>query len=209
MKTKMKALTLVLCAMLLVVASVMGTLAYLKAQTGPVTNTFTVGKVNITLDEAAVDLYGQKIDMNNDSAIDDKDRRTENQYKLIPGHEYTKDPTIHVAAESEACFVFVKVENGLKDIVAATTIEDQIIAKGWTQLYDADGNAVAGVYYKALDLKTAYDGEDLVVFESFELLDNANVANYASAKIIITGYAIQADGFGTDAYAAWAAGQFN
>lgn len=208
MKTRMKALTLVLCAVLLVCASVMGTLAYLKSQTGPVTNTFTVGKVNITLDEAAVDLYGQKIDTNSDSTIDASDRRVENEYKLIPGHTYVKDPTIHVTAESEACFVFVKVENGLKDIVTDTTIEAQIANKGWTQLYDAAGKAVEGVYYKALDQETAYDGEELVVFENFKLLDDADVAKFASAKIIITGYAIQADGFGTDAYAAWEAGNF-
>ena len=51
MKTRNKALVLTLCAVLLVVATVMGTLAYLTAETGPVTNTFTVGKVDIELKE--------------------------------------------------------------------------------------------------------------------------------------------------------------
>ena len=51
MKTKSKALLLTLCAVLLVAASVMGTMAYLTS-TDKVENTFTVGNVKITLDEA-------------------------------------------------------------------------------------------------------------------------------------------------------------
>ena len=59
MKTARKAILLVLCVILLVVASVMGTLAYLT-DTEAVTNTFTVGKVGITLDETDVDETGIK-----------------------------------------------------------------------------------------------------------------------------------------------------
>ena len=53
MKTKRKALLLTFCAVLLVVASVLGTIAYLTAN-DKVTNTFTVGQVAINLDEAKV-----------------------------------------------------------------------------------------------------------------------------------------------------------
>lgn len=199
MKTKMKALTLVLCAILLVCASVMGTLAYLKATTGPVTNTFTVGKVNITLDEAQVDVYGAE--------LTPEVRVTANTYKLIPGHNYAKDPTIHVTKGSEACFVFVKVENGLKDIidgVDAVAIEKQITDNGWKAL-----PGVANVYYKNVDsLVEATEDLDLVVFEEFTLTDGADVEAYKDEQIVITGYAIQADGFNGDAVAAWEAGEF-
>lgn len=44
MKTRSKALLLTLCAVLLVAASVLGTMAYLTS-TDEVTNTFTVGQV--------------------------------------------------------------------------------------------------------------------------------------------------------------------
>lgn len=47
-------------AVLLVAASVMGTLAYLTS-TDTVKNTFTVGKVAITLDEAEVTEYGEAV----------------------------------------------------------------------------------------------------------------------------------------------------
>jgi len=58
MKTKSKALLLALCAVLLVAASVLGTMAYLTSR-AEVTNTFTVGSVSITLDEAPVDENGE------------------------------------------------------------------------------------------------------------------------------------------------------
>ena len=51
MKTRSKALLLILCAMLLLIASALGTVAYLTVQ-DTVTNTFSVGQVKITMDEA-------------------------------------------------------------------------------------------------------------------------------------------------------------
>ena len=76
-----KTLTVVIALVLVVVMSVAGTVAYLTS-TKTVTNTFTVGKVEITLDETDVDVYGSK---------DGETRVAENTYKLIPGHTYTKD----------------------------------------------------------------------------------------------------------------------
>ena len=61
MRTKTKALTLSLCAVLLVVTTVFATMAYLTSQDS-VNNTFTVGKVEITLDEAQVNDYGVPTD---------------------------------------------------------------------------------------------------------------------------------------------------
>ena len=52
MKKKfLKALVMVGCAILLVIATITGTVAYLTS-VKEVTNTFTVGKVEITLDES-------------------------------------------------------------------------------------------------------------------------------------------------------------
>ena len=101
MKTKSKALLLTLCAILLVTASVLGTMAYLTS-TDEVKNTFTVGRVKITLDEAKVNSDGKPID-ENDAVVQDPAaaaRVKENSYKLLPGHPYTKDPTVTVQAGS-------------------------------------------------------------------------------------------------------------
>ncbi len=191
MKTKTKALVLSLCAVLLVAVSVFTTIAYLQSR-DEVNNTFTVGKVKITLDEATVDQYG---------VIDeDAERVQKNTYKLIPGHLYTKDPTVHFQAGSEASYLFVKVENGLADIEDVTKIADQITTNGWTVL---NSETETGVYYKKVDANNTDAAVDYKVFNTFKLKSDANVEGYGSKTIKVTAYAIQADGF-DDATAAWA-----
>ena len=203
MKTKTKALAVSLCAILLVVASVMGTMAYLTS-TDKVENTFTVGNVQITLDEADVDTDG--------TPVEGAERVKKNEYHLMPGHTYTKDPTVHFAAGSEASYLFVKVENGIKDIIDTTTnIENQITTNGWTKL---DG--VDNVYYKTVVANNSDKAIDHVVFGSFKIKDDVNgeeLAKYNTEKnskgeitngkqITVTAYAVQQDGF-EDAKDAW------
>lgn len=104
-KTKTKALLMSLCAVLLVAASVLGTMAYLT-DSKDVKNTFTVGNVAIKLDEAKVDENGtQVVDKDGNPVA----RVTENEYKLLPGHTYTKDPTVTVLAPSVKSYVRMKV----------------------------------------------------------------------------------------------------
>ena len=113
MKTKSKALLLTLCAVLLVAASVMGTMAYLTS-TDKVENTFTVGNVKITLDEAKVNTDG--------TLAAPAERVKANEYKLLPGHTYTKDPTVTVKEVSESSYVRMKVTfNNAADIIAMCT----------------------------------------------------------------------------------------
>ena len=116
MKTKSKALLLTLCAVLLVAASVMGTMAYLTS-TDKVENTFTVGNVKITLDEAKVNTDG--------TPVEGADRVKANEYKLLPGHTYTKDPTVTVIKGSESSYVRMKVTfNNAAQIIAMCTDPD-------------------------------------------------------------------------------------
>lgn len=191
MKTKSKALLMTLCAVLLVAASVLGTMAYLTSQ-DLVKNTFSIGKIGITLDEAQVDADGK--------AIENVDRVKTNNYKLMPGHKYDKDPTVHVEKDSEDAYIFVKVENGISAFEADTTIAAQIAAEGWTVL-----PSVNNVYYKEYT-KDATQDVDLVVFRNFTIADGAeSVSGWATAtnaEITITAYAVQQDGF-TGAADAW------
>lgn len=188
MKTKTKALAMTLCAVLLVVTTVFVTMAYLTSQ-ATVTNTFTVGNVAITLDEAQVDTAG--------NAVTPAARVKTNEYKLIPGHNYIKDPTVHVASDSEDCWLFVKVENGLEGAEAdSNTIASQMTAKGWTSV-----SGTTDIY--AYNTKCT-GGTNVTVFESFTIGGDTIVDNYKDAKIVVTAYAIQADGFATAADA-WAA----
>ena len=191
MKTAKKVFVGAMAGALLVAGSVAGTLAYLTDKTEEVKNTFTVGKVEITLDEADVNEYGVE--------IEGADRVTENEYKLIPGHNYVKDPTVHVEVESEPSYVFVKVENGLSSIEVAGekgTIATQMGTK-WTNISGTN------VWYYNEIVDAREEAKDLLVFGEFTLADGAAVANYETATITIDAYAIQAEGF-DDAADAWA-----
>ena len=196
MKTKSKALLLALCAVLLVAASVLGTLAYLTSD-DQVTNTFTVGSVTITLDEAQVNPYGKPAHKNVDDQgnvtyeeceLKAAERVEGNEYKLIPGHTYTKDPTITVGPGSENCWLFAKIENGLS---AAGTI---VVNENWN-LIDEANNVYA---YKTV----ASANNKVTVFDAFTFAGDADPDTYKDNQIVVTAYAVQADGFDT-AIKAW------
>ena len=220
MKTKSKALLLTLCAVLLVTASVLGTMAFLTS-TASVKNTFTVGSVKITLDEAKVTPDGKP--------VEGAARVAENSYKLMPGHTYTKDPTIHVDAASEDCFIRAKVtltnadkwieiakkyaDNKVENIIQGT--DDNI---WWVSqpVVDETANTVTYTFvYKneshtdelGKRIWTSTDSKDLVLFKEIAIpggLTNDELAAVGSSKITVVAEAIQADGFETEA-AAWAA----
>ncbi len=189
MKNAKKIIGLVLAAVLLVSASVMGTLAYLTS-TDEVTNTFTVGNVAITLDEAPVDADGVATAGNRVKA---------NNYKLLPGHEYDKDPTVHVASGSEDCWLFVKIDNQIAAIEDDITIADQMKANGWIVIDETNQ-----IYGRETTNKA---GDNVVVFETVKVIgtiENDALAAYEGKTVVVTAYAIQADGFDTAA-AAWTA----
>ena len=212
MKKTSKALLLSLCAVVLVTASVLGTMAYLTDTTEDVVNTFTVGNVTLGgdlqegLDESKVDEYGVQTD-------DGVTRVLGNSYKLVPGQTYTKDPTVHVANDSEDSYIFVKVQNGIADFEAETVgggytnIADQIEANEWIALSGHEG-----IYYKVFEQPDSEDGyTDLAVFEEFKLADDAqDVEGWDTIdrqQITIKAYAVQKEGFAS-AEAAWTAAAF-
>lgn len=199
-----------LAALALVAAiSIGSTLAYLTSHS-EVKNTFTVGNVGITMDEAKVNLYGEKLYVpagateteNYGGYVTDSTtatpakRVTANTYKLVPGHTYTKDPTIHVNANSEDCYLFVKIVNDLGQNEA--TIDNQMKALGWKAV---TGEGISGVYawYGKTDgtvntVKEIVNGGDSVtVFNTFTF-GNADPEQYDKKNITVTAYAIQADG---------------
>lgn len=99
MNKKVKAMLLVLCALILVVGSVMGTFAYLT-DTKEVVNTFTVGDIKLKLDEA-------KVDAETGKAVTPAERTADGNpgVKMLPGRVIDKDPTVTVLAGSEESYV--------------------------------------------------------------------------------------------------------
>lgn len=208
---KSKVLILTLCAVVLVAASVMGTLAYL-ADSEEVVNTFTVGNVDITLDETDVDENGKP--------IDGADRVKENEYHLIPGGEYVKDPTVTVVKGSEAAYVRMLVT--ISDIadVKAVLGEDflpQNYVEGWdSEVWNSvkitdNGDNTVTYEFRYFEIVNAYEAEEDMVldalFDKIKVpgeLDGADLAAIKEMEIKVVGNAIQSAGFET-ADAAWAA----
>lgn len=208
MKTKRKALLLTFCAVLLVVASVLGTIAYLTAN-DTVTNTFTVGRVAINLDEAKVTEDGKAVTL--------AERVKENRYKLLPGHTYTKDPTVTVLKGSESSYIkmtvtFTKAKE-LDAIFAPNGAELTSIFKGYDSTNwiakgntknTADNTRTYEFWYKdAVGAPTADVALD-ALFDSITVpndITGEQLATIQGMKITVNAYAIQADGFETAAKA--------
>lgn len=216
MKTRTKALLIVLCATLLVAVTALTTIAWLTSIPDAVTNTFTFSdsdNIRITLDEADVDAYG--VLQHEEDGTTLKDRVKANEYKLLPGHEYIKDPTIHVKADSIDCYLFVTIKNDIEAIEADTKIAAQMAANGWvivegyTDVYAYYGVAAEGEESPNTLKKIEKDEDndrDILVFEKFKIIDSADateLAKYATTTkdgkqnniITVNAYAVQADGF--------------
>ena len=179
-----KKLMTVLALVLVVAMSVAGTYAYLTS-TDTVTNTFSVGNVTITLDEAKVTEYGVP--------VEGAARVNANEYMLIPGHTYTKDPTIHVAAGSEDCWLFAKIENNLG---TAANLE---MGAGWTEIDPTN-------HVWAYNTKVSA-GADVTVFTQFTFSKDVTATqlpDYDGETIVVTACAVQADGLDQTAAAAQA-----
>ena len=217
MKTRSKALLLTLCAVVLVIATVFGTMAYLTS-TDEVQNTFTVGQVKITLDEAKVNPDGTLV--YKEDGQTPVDRVSTNSYKLLPGHTYNKDPMVTVLKGSEPSYVkmtftFSKA-NELDAIFAPdganlTSIFNGYNATNWIgkgNTKDAAANTrTYEFWYKetvdAPDADVALDA----LFDSITVpgeITNEQLATIEGMTITVNAYAIQADGF-ANAEAAWVA----
>lgn len=137
---KKKIVAMVTSLVLVAALAVGGTLAWLTDTTETVTNTFTVGNVDITLVET----------WNTDTDNDGKNDAW--SAKLIPGEDYLKDPKVTVVANSEPCYLFVQyTETNSPEIYLDYSY--RWATDGWTALPD-----VNNVYYR--QVPTSTDNQD-------------------------------------------------
>lgn len=185
-----RGLVLVLALTLIVGVAGGATFAWLTAKSDTVVNTFTYGDINITLGEETGDTY-----------------------KIIPGVDIKKDPKVTVEAGSEACWLFVKVEEKNWPEFADGEGENAVrkvnyaIADGWTK---GDGTSIpANVYYREVAADDANQefpvlkGNKITVSDTLTKIDIKDILT-TTPKLSITAYAIQKDGMDTAAKA-WAA----
>ncbi len=158
------AVVLVLCC------AIGGTLAWLTDKTDPVVNTFTVGDINIELKE------------------------TTTNYKMVPGNTISKDPKVTVQANSEACWLFVKVEKS-SNFDSFMTYD---MADGWTAL-----PGVTGVYYREVAATTAATDFSVLKDNSVLVKDSVTKADLNALTrdtfptLTFTAYAVQKDNVAT------------
>lgn len=204
-KLSAKAVVAIVASAVMLFGMIGGTLAWLIDKTDAVVNTFTYGDINIKLDETILDRDGNPVDNDNDGKPDRGE--TGNTYKMIPGQTITKDPVLTVDADSEDCYVFVKlVESTNAKFSDFMTYE---IDPAWTALAGE-----VGVYYRVVSAENDLAAGDLemnVIKDKTvtvkdtvtkEMLNNLTSATYPT--LTVTGYAVQQAGM-ADAAAAWAA----
>lgn len=136
MKKKTFALLLSLVLIFGVVAG--GTFAWLVDKSAEVKNTFTYGDINIDLTETLPE---------------------NRQAKIIPGVDIAKDPKVTVKANSEACWLFVKVEETGDFVTGKVTYSVRTGDGNWTR---GDGTKIpSNVYYREVNAST--DAQDFYI----------------------------------------------
>lgn len=186
-----KLVVAMLAVTLLIGCAIGGTVAWLTDKTTAVVNTFTYGDINITLSET-----------------------TGNDYKIIPGVNITKDPKVTVKANSEDCWLFVKVEEAnwptFMEANGTTKKVSYAIATGWTALPGQNG-----VYYREVNAPTAdtsiyilagdatYSQGVVKVSENLTKTEVNSITAGTQPRLTFTAYAVQKDGIDTAADA-WA-----
>ena len=185
----------IMLALVVIGNSVSGTVAWLVSKPESRVSTFTLGDINITLKES--DFGSQPI-------------------KIIPGIDIKKDPKVTVMANSEACWLFVKVEeshwpdfkekNGTRKVSYS-------VNNGWNVLKNTPG-----VYFREVSAEEAQKGIDYTVLAGNESCPSGvikvsqeltkeeinSISSYGNQpSLTFTAYAVQRTGIDT-ADAAWA-----
>lgn len=177
-----KKLTLVVSLLLVMALSIGGTLAYLTYTTDTVTNTFTIGRITLTLTEEGAT-------KNTTTGVYEK------SYKIIPGTEVAKEPKLTVTKGSEECYVYALVDNTLlidSTVVGTPNIDTDnwktVATKGTQTLYrykttvnvlDADNDWTESVF-------------DTVTYA--ETITETNIVGLNGKTITIKGFAHQTAG---------------
>jgi len=164
-----KALAMLLSLVLVIGCVVGGTLAWLVDSSETVTNTFSVGDINITLSET-----------------------TGTSYKILPGGTSAKDPTLKIQQGSEKCWVYVLVDNTV--VLNGEVVATPNIDKSDWSVVETNGTKTLYRYKAVVDASSVE--QPLPVFTTVAYADTItkdNIDILKDTKIVITGYAHQSE----------------
>ncbi len=189
-----KKLLIALAIVLVIAMSVTGTLAYLTANTGAVTNTFIVGKV---FDEEDSDthknfeLLEHGITGKPGEYTLTAEEVSENEYTVMPGVNIPKDPFVRVNSPVGVdVYLFVEVVDGTGEQLTVT-----VDSAKWTKLAGVTGTHGGDVYTLASGRLTAGSTLDATHILADDEIVVANATIVAPGQVTFYGYLIQAAGF--------------
>jgi len=180
MSEKLRTLLFALSVTLILMVGAVGTYSYFT-DTDEAVNTFTVGDVDITLEET-----------------------TGNKYKMIPGITLEKDPVVTVKGGSVDCLVFIEVIDGAVTFNEKTYHARDFLAYSVGSQWKLLEN---NVYYMTVDKKNenqtlpaVLEGNKVVVKDTVtEEMMNDLITAGKNPELTFRAYAIQAKKGGTEA----------
>ena len=165
---------LIISAILLFTIGVGVTVALLVSSSNTVVNTFTIGDLNISLGETTGDTY-----------------------IMTPGVGVPKDPVVTVIANSESCWLFVKIEKSANfDDFCSYELQS-----GWTEFSSAEGIYCRQVSKSSVDLVFHLLKNDRVLVKDSVTEEQLNALT-SHPTLNFTAYAIQSESVAT-AQEAW------
>lgn len=157
---------LFISGILMITISVGVTVALLVTSSNTVVNAFTIGNVEISLEETTGD-----------------------EYVITPGVDIPKDPTVTVISNSEDCWLFVKIEKE-NDFHTFCTYE---IADGW-KAFDGDKTVFYRTVEKSVSNQIFSVLSDNCIRVKEDLTEEQLNAITDSLTLKFTAYAAQKEG---------------
>lgn len=134
-----RVLTTVALMLVVCIASIGGTIAWLQDTTTPVVNTFSTSDINIWMTET---VNGETKKTTATEGIDN------DFFKMVPGTSEPKDPRVVIGAGSEDSWVFLKVTETIEEGHRFNDyIEYEIDANNWSELTGVTPAAGEKIYY--------------------------------------------------------------
>lgn len=196
---KTKLLTTLGAVALIGAIGVGSTFAYLSATTETVTNTFTVGNVSFEggleggLTESLVKrgTDGKYVDADEAGVWSVKENKYEN---LVAGEDLYKDPTVHIAANSEDCWVYAKIVNTNPDLAITYSGDWTDVTEAYKTAKNITGNINYVVYAKKDMVKKSTEVTNSTIFTNVKVGDTVT-GTTTFEPITVKACAVQAAGF--------------
>lgn len=208
MKMKKNVATAIVSGALVGCLAIGGTLAYLTANSGTLTNKFTgASNLNVTISETATDSTNDtyKVDGAHETGEKASGETGGLTYKdVVPGAQVSKDVDVHVKQNDSGVksYVFIRITGLDNDKLDATALQTATANGGTWVKVDGDDTKQDGIYALtengSLDNLKAIDSSEgdvtLNVFDTINVKTDLKENISELGEIIVTAQTVQANG---------------